>query len=482
MYVYNPEGFDPTHHLPLRLRKYADCARVLVHLIESGRVFGKLRPYEFVPRKAAYLRNLVHKEQYLPLRDALAAGGVIELDSHYIVGQKSMGFRIGSAYEGQPFRRVRLQDDAAVRRLAKAREQFRPPLTDPTHQRLFHWLTQLEVDYEGAMQFLVTEKMDCRHFQAKQLAVEMIRDKEFFFVPDRQGRVHTNVTNLWKKLRSFLRMRGQPLVNIDIANSQPLLFALELVNRMTNETVNSNNHIEQSSFPSLSPSPFPFHYDAEGSSYTENIDTHDKLPADVKKYLELTQAGVFYEFMMGILAVPSEERKKFKGDFFGKVFYCKSTYYTKERRAFLDEFPTVFQHITSLKRDDPRNAPLALQRTESQFVIGTVCRRLVEEFPITPVLTIHDSILTTPYHAETALRVMREEFARLGIRPTLRVEDYRADQETQTDPSPKDFATDGSVDAAGPNARPGPHCPGFKLTRSLVRIEELPQSHHNQLK
>src|SRR5690349_17680546 len=94
--------------------------------------------------------------------------------------------------------------------------------------------------------------------------------------------------------------------------------------------------------------------------------------------------------------------------FFGKVFYCKSTYYTKERRAFFAEFPTLFTHITKLKAKDPRNAPLALQRTESRFVIGTVCKRIVQESPDTPLLTIHDSVMTTPAHAAFVERVMRE--------------------------------------------------------------------------
>src|SRR5262245_48364739 len=105
--------------------------------------------------------------------------------------------------------------------------------------------------------------------------------------------------------------------------------------------------------------------------------------------------------MMTLLAVSPDKRGQFKKDFFGKVFYCKPTYYTRERRAFLDEFPTVFRYITDLKRDDPRNAPLALQQAESRFVIGTVCRRLTEESPGTPILTIHDSVMTTPPHAET---------------------------------------------------------------------------------
>jgi hypothetical protein len=37
MFVYNPDGFEPRDHVPPHLHAYADCARVLVHLVECGR-------------------------------------------------------------------------------------------------------------------------------------------------------------------------------------------------------------------------------------------------------------------------------------------------------------------------------------------------------------------------------------------------------------------------------------------------------------
>lgn len=57
------------------------------------------------------------------------------------------------------------------------------------------------------------------------------------------------------------------------------------------------------------------------------------------------------------------------------------------------------------------------------MILG-VCARLMEEHPDCPVVTIHDSILTTPRWVEVVTKVIHEEFARLGITPTLHVEDY----------------------------------------------------------
>jgi hypothetical protein len=210
-------------------------------------------------------------------------------------------------------------------------------------------------------------------------------------------------------------------VNIDIGNSQPLFFGLAVLNWMRSGK-GENEYTNKVVFspPSLS----PFLYDAESIIRSVSGFTGLNIPLDLKRYLHITEQAEFYEHIMTALAIPitKESRDAFKRDFFGKVFYCKANYYTKERKAFQADFPTVLEHITRLKKDDPRNAPLALQREESKFVIGTVCKRILLESPNTPIWTIHDSILTTTSRSEFVRKVMQEEFSKLGVHPRLRVE------------------------------------------------------------
>src|SRR5208282_4082607 len=60
-------------------------------------------------------------------------------------------------------------------------------------------------------------------------SVQAIADRSWHFTPDDFcGRCHTNLTNLWKPLRSCLRLDGRPLWNIDIGNSQPTFLAVVL--------------------------------------------------------------------------------------------------------------------------------------------------------------------------------------------------------------------------------------------------------------
>jgi hypothetical protein len=65
-----------------------------------------------------------------------------------------------------------------------------------------------------------------------------------------------------------------------------------------------------------------------------------------------------------------------------------------------------------------------MQHIEANVIINIVCRRLMNEFPDAPVVTIHDCLLTTPPHVDTIQRVMREEFDRLGLCPTFHVREH----------------------------------------------------------
>lgn len=63
-----------------------------------------------------------------------------------------------------------------------------------------------------------------------------------------------------------------------------------------------------------------------------------------------------------------------------------------------------------------------LQRTESSFVVNRVVRRLMNEYQETFISTIHDSFVTTTEAVPLVKRIVLQEFARLGLRPTIKSE------------------------------------------------------------
>src|SRR5262245_49669513 len=54
----------------------------------------------------------------------------------------------------------------------------------------------------------------------------MIANRDFWFRVDRYGRVHTPLTALEEELRCCLSANGEPLVGIDLKNSQPLMLGI----------------------------------------------------------------------------------------------------------------------------------------------------------------------------------------------------------------------------------------------------------------
>lgn len=88
---------------------------------------------------------------------------------------------------------------------------------------------------------------------------------------------------------------------------------------------------------------------------------------------------------------------------------------------FLAYFPTVYDVVFELKYRDYRRLAHILQRTEGSLVINRVARRCMNELPDVCVVTIHDSVLTTPDGVRPVRRIMAEEFAGVGLVPKLRV-------------------------------------------------------------
>lgn len=278
----------------------------------------------------------------------------------------------------------------------------------------------------------------------KQLSIEMIRNGTLYLKHDQYGRVHTNLTSLSRQFRPFLSVQGKPLRTVDIRNSQPFFLNLVLDNyTMNNNEINSFH--KQETQP---PIPHPFQYGGCPVTPSQNVlrqlrqleeqeaRKEGRLPQphnpsntmvgqenDLLKYRELTCRGLFYDHLMTKMGIPQDQRNEWKREFFGGVFFCSNHTQSKYKELFREEFPIVYEIVADLKRKDHAHLAHYLQRAESSVMIHRICRRLMEDSPDAPVLTIHDSISTTPDHVDTVLGVMREEFAGLGLTPTFHIGD-----------------------------------------------------------
>jgi hypothetical protein len=376
IHVINPRGFDPKDHLPASLWRHADCARYFIDQAATGRRDGDL----FVPIMATIMWDLFPSHSaYYAVRPYIV-GPILECDDIYLVGEKAKGYRLKPEHATMGLDRTPIRDQRLTRKLVDhySRSSDNAP---PVIRYLLGHLRKLDIDAQAALDWV--RGQDTYH-PADEAAIHLIaaHDASRWIVCP-YGRFHTTLTSLRRGARRFLTYRGEPLVGLDVRNSQPLVFALLLRKEL-------------------------------GS-----LDRYD----DVRLYVELCQKGDFYEYLAGEWEIHDMDRSTFKTQFFKLVFFAKSSD-IPAFVAFCRGFPKVGEVVRRLKPEG-NEAHLAqeLQRAEANLILGQICTRLARTLPPeAPVFTIYDSLLTTPRWAETIRQTMLEEFAAHDVTPTINFE------------------------------------------------------------
>ena len=138
------------------------------------------------------------------------------------------------------------------------------------------------------------------------------------------------------------------------------------------------------------------------------------IEVDTEAYIEAVCDGTLYDFLCENL--PRDQAKK---QLFSAVFFGEHKYQYQLEGDFKKHFPTVYRFIRDFKRKDYRHLAHALQRSESGFVIHRVCKRLMEEYPELPILTVHDSILSPD--PDLVYNVILQEAHKYGLVPKVKV-------------------------------------------------------------
>ncbi len=472
--LYVPDTFDHEVHLPEELRHLADYARFLLHRINVGRVHLR-RGNCLVYLKREYLVRFIPKDRFTAIRHALVESDVIHVRKFCVKGEMSYGYRLLYPHN-QGFSLYRPTTKRLINKIVLWRKRESDTLRHPVHRELRRYVKAITIDEQAAL----TSVHGTPFQQAAQVAmIRRINDGDFFTIADKYGRFHSNLTNLKKTLRPFLRYRGSRLCNLDIANSQPMIFCLLLVNLLSNngkldnlidyefsESLNAYDiEIDDSlslswdgflstDSPASSLHPFPQETqrnEGEGEGWEEalpilrrfqyEIDSivkydntlrqanfsygmTDNWADDVKEFVALCEQGILYDDLMRRLNIPARRRDSFKRLFYTQVFFGKNKTTGRVRDLFAGDFPTVYKAINDLKRKDHHQMAYLLQAHESKIMIDIICRKILNELPGTFIATIHDSILTTPDKADEVKAIMVREFQSFGLNPTIRLEAY----------------------------------------------------------
>ena len=119
---------------------------------------------------------------------------------------------------------------------------------------------------------------------------------------------------------------------------------------------------------------------------------------DIERYVRLCEEGRFYDELM-VLDDNQTDRETFKKLVFTQVFYGKNCYEGRLTRLFAQEFPTVWETIRTIEKEDYKRLSHHMLRLESEIVINRAVRQCAVGTSFW-VVTIHDFLVTHPERAE----------------------------------------------------------------------------------
>ena len=363
-----------------------------------------------------YIRKLVPQgDKYLL---SLIDLGIVDR-SGIASKQQGISFKYNFSPEYQSkYLSLPLTNASLIRRIEKAQETFRKEAAKSARGRSEQakYLKQLTIDedYEKFIDLNYADETK-QYNDIKGSATRILNRDIKYSVDNTSGRFHSNITNMAKGLRPFIRINGEPLANIDIKNSQPYLSTIILtdpgkVSHMT------KNHAFAILLQTLK------YKDTE----------------DVKKYIYLVASGQLYEYLMaefskeGLTLSRTETKRQVLRILFARNRMPKEEINKKARLIFKDRFPTVhriFSKVRGHEKGDKfqnfKRFAILLQRIESFLMLDVILKRIYKELPGTIAVTVHDSIMTgiLTNNIEAVRKIMIEELTSfVGFAPQTNIE------------------------------------------------------------
>jgi len=239
-----------------------------------------------------------------------------------------------------------------------------------------------------------------------------------FVKKDRFGRIHTNITQLKKEVRSqCLFCDGRPTAGVDIKSSQgaflgAIFRALADTGGMLDlaSPVTMNELRKQASIRDM-----------------------DRYLSECDRYDALLREGRLYEFFAEQMSMDldldrevgrEEAKHAFFVMLFGPVFVDEYGDGTRAavRRVWAEHFPSLLLAVEKMKAGNYAALAREMQRIESNFVFDRAIPRIVREVGC-PYCTVHDSIIVAEEHASRVREIVEGELRSVGV-PTMTAEEF----------------------------------------------------------
>lgn len=239
-----------------------------------------------------------------------------------------------------------------------------------------------------------------------------------FVKKDRFGRIHTNITQLKKEVRSeCLFCDGKPTAGIDIKSSQGAF--LGAIFRTLADT---GGFLDLKSSPTMN----ELRKQAgirDAGRYLEECDRYDALLREGRLY-EFFASEMSGDFDLDREVGRDEAKHAFFVMLFGPVFVDEAGDEMKlaVRRVWAEHFPTLLLAIERMKAGNYAALAREMQRIESSFVFDRAIPRIVRELGC-PYCTVHDSIIVAEEFGDRVKSIVEEELLKVGV-PTMTSEEF----------------------------------------------------------
>jgi len=230
-------------------------------------------------------------------------------------------------------------------------------------------------------------------------------------------RLHSLYVRTPKEMKKFISDKGQPLIEMDKINSQPFM-SLPILTKPfwegKKEISISNKAIRSDIINKAIVTPFML------PEFDNSI--------DINFYNFLVLNNKLYDWI-ALLAqkeLPTAGGKRYDREFGKKaifnMFFAGNNYvtrYTSLSQAFQKKLPSVYSVFIHIKSNNFRVLSHLLQSIESHLILDLVLPKIPLHIP---VLTVHDSIVTTLEHQEEVYSIMhRTIMEATGFIPTIRI-------------------------------------------------------------
>ena len=390
----------------------------------------------YVNLNAQKLQSKIHNyKQYL---DHLLKYSFILTDGHYVPGEKSRGYVISGyrSSDSTAIKHIPIKDYVTKKKRRKEIDEHKASLkrTERTHKHLTAWFNKdLRIDFKQAEKLLIKlypphtgpiggkEKRKPSRYTKILIAthaLDKFHRQQFYYTVDKSVvRFHSNLTNLKKELRNHLTYDHQPLVNIDIKNSQPLLSQILLnksfYNPKSSLNIHQYSHIFQS-ITSITSSRFSLMLE----ECLESIDN-----SRLTSYINMVNSGDFYRQLSHKMYPDKEFDKKKTKKAMMMTFFSDNRFISdnkfndnwdaSDKRLFKAHFPVVYEVFSLIKRKEKSLLARILQSIESDIIVNRASKRIAKERPDLPIFTIHDSIATTLGNEDYVATIITEEVKNL---------------------------------------------------------------------